>query len=134
MSYEEKGVWVYLLVSVAVYVAYLGVILSQPEWIWPLVISVGISIAASIVLRIVVEIVTPSESYRADARDRGIARRGDAAGNWLVIAGAVAGLILALVSAESFWIANAIYLGFVLSAVVASVVKIAAYRGALQPW
>ena len=134
MSYEEKGVWVYLVVSVAVYLAYVGVILSQPEWVWPLVISIGVSIVAAIVLRIVVEIITPSESYRSDARDRGISRRGDAAGNWLVIAGAIAGLILALVSAEPFWIANAIYLGFVLSAVVASVVKIAAYRGALQPW
>lgn len=134
MSYEEKGVWVYLVVSVAVYVGYVVTVLSQPEWIWPLVISIGVAIGAAIVLRILVEIVTPSDSYRSDARDKGVARRGDAAGNAAIVAGALGALVLALVSADYFWIANAIYLGFVLSAVISSIVKIAAYRGAVQPW
>jgi len=134
MSYEEKGVWVYLVVSVAVYVGYAITVASQPEWIWPLVISIGVAIVAGIVLRILVEIVRPSENYRADARDKGISRRGDAAGNAAIIAGALGGLILALFAADYFWIANAIYLGFVLSAVVSSLVKIAAYRGAIAAW
>lgn len=134
MSYEEKGVWVYLVVSTGVYLAYIGVIVNQADWQWPLVISIGASIVAAIVLRILVEIVTPSETYKSDARDKGISRRGDAAGNWFVIFGALGGLILALLAQSHFWIANVIYLGFVLSAVGSSVIKIAAYRGALQPW
>ena len=33
-----------------------------------------------------------------------------------------------------FWIANAVYLCFVLSAVLGSVAKIVAYRRGFQPW
>lgn len=140
MSYEEKGTWVYLVVSAAAYLAYViyvvgqRVALVESNWVWPLIVSIGASIAAAIVLRIVVEIVTPSENYRSDARDKGISRRGDAAGNWLIVTGALGGLVLALTAQPYFWVANAIYLGFVLSALVSSLVRIAAYRGALQPW
>ena len=35
---------------------------------------------------------------------------------------------------RTFWIANVIYLGFVLSAVVSSILRIALYRGAVQAW
>jgi hypothetical protein len=38
---------------------------------------------------------------------------------------------LAMAEFEYFWIANAIYLAFVVSALTASVVKIAAYRRGL---
>lgn len=140
MSYEEKGTWVYLVVSLGVYVAYViyilgqGVALPETTWVWPLVISIGAAIVAAIVLRILVEIFTPSDSYKSDVRDKSISRQGDAAGNALIIVGALGGLILALLGLHPFWIANAIYLGFVLSALVSSVVKIALYRGALQPW
>ena len=140
MSYEEKGTWVYLVGTIGVYAAYVIYVLSQgaalpnSNWIWPLVISIGAGIVVGIVLRILVEIVIPSESYKADVRDKGVSRRGDAAGNWLIIAGALGGLVLALLAQDYFWIANVIYLGFVLSAVTSSIVKIAAYRGVVQPW
>lgn len=140
MSYEEKGTWVYLVGTIGVYAAYVIYVLSQgvalpiSNWIWPLVISIGAGIVVGIVLRILVEIVIPSESYKTDVRDKGVGRRGDAAGNWLIIAGALGGLVLALLAQDYFWIANVIYLGFVLSAVMSSIVKIAAYRGVVQPW
>jgi len=136
MSYEEKGTWVYLVVSAVVYVAYVAVILSRADggalaevaYVAPLLWSIGAAIAAGIVVRIVVEMVRPSESYRSDERDRELARRGTVAGQWGVVAGALGGLALALVEADSFWIANTIYLGFVLMAVTASVVTLVAYR------
>lgn len=140
MTYEEKGTWVYLVVSLGVYVAYViyvlgqGVALIESNWVWPLVISIGAAIVAAIVLRILVEIFTPSESYKSDVRDKSISRQGDAAGNALVMVGALGGLVLALLAIHPFWIANAIYLGFVLSALVSSVVRIGLYRGAVRPW
>ena len=140
MTYEEKGTWVYLVVSLGVYLAYViyilgqGVPLPETNWVWPLVISVGAAIVAAIVLRIVVEIITPSDNYRSDVRDKSISRQGDAAGNAFVIAGALGALVLALFAADWFWIANVIYLGFVLSALLSSIVRIALYRGAMQPW
>jgi hypothetical protein len=40
----------------------------------------------------------------------------------------VAALVLAMAEADHFWIANAVYLAFVLSALLGSAAKIVAYR------
>ncbi|MBD8079552.1 hypothetical protein [Cellulosimicrobium arenosum] len=136
MSYEEKGTWVYLVVSVVVYGVYVGVLLSTAQggtladvaYVAPLLWTIVASVVAAVVVRIVVEVVRPSESYRSDERDRELARRGVAVGWWGVIAGALVALVLALVEADYFWIANAVYLGFVVSAVLSSVTTIVAYR------
>lgn len=136
MNYEEKGVWVYLVVVLGTYGTYAGIVLSQLgstplteiDYGGPLLWSIGASIVAAIVLRIVVEIFSPSDKQRADSRDKEITRRGELIGMWGLVSGALGGMALALVQAEYFWIANAIYLGFVLSAVTASVAKIVLYR------
>lgn len=136
MNYEEKGVWVYIVVVLGTYGAYATIVLSQLasipvtkiDYVAPLLVSIGASIVAAIVLRIVVEIVSPSDKQRADSRDREITRRGELIGMGGLVAGALGGMLLALVQADYFWIANAIYLGFVLSALIASVAKIVLYR------
>jgi hypothetical protein len=160
MSYEERGTWVYLLVSVGVYTAYMIVVLSraadpitETDYQAPLLWSIGAAILASIVLRIVVEIgagvargvgdevATEIESrtgvkserpvadpFRADARDREIDHLGNQR-TWLVVAaGATAAMVMALAEWPFFWIANVIYLGFVLQAVSSAVVKLVLYR------
>jgi hypothetical protein len=66
-----------------------------------------------------------------DVRDREISRFGEYASRWLVIAGAAAGLVMAMARWDYFWIANVIYLGFVLWAITGSVVKLVAYRRGL---
>jgi hypothetical protein len=99
MSYEEKGTWVYLVVSVVVYAAYVGVILSRAgggpvadvAYVAPLLWTIAASIVAAIVARIVVETVRPSESYRSDERDRELARQGVAVGWWGVVGGPARG-------------------------------------------
>ena len=136
MSYEEKGTWVSLVVSVVVYAAYVGVVLSRAgggpladvAYVGPLLWSVGAAVVAATVVRTAVEIARPSESFRSDERDRDLARRGTLAGQWGVTAGAVGALVLALVDADALWIANAIYLDFVAMSVTASVVTLVAYR------
>jgi hypothetical protein len=55
-------------------------------------------------------------------------------GRSFVVVGGVAALLLAMTAADHFWIANVIYLTFVLSAVLGSVAKIVAYRRGFQPW
>jgi hypothetical protein len=139
VSYEEKGTWVYLVTSAAAYAVYLAVVLGQvlhtpvaqvsyvPVLLW----TCGASIAASIVGRVVVESARPSDSRRSDVRDKEIYRLGEYASRWFIVAGAAAGLGMAMARWEYFWIANAIYLGFVLWAVAGSMVKIAAYRRGL---
>ena len=39
-----------------------------------------------------------------------------------------------MLEVDWFWIANALYLGFVLSALLGSVTKIGLYRRGLPPW
>ncbi|KQO99612.1 hypothetical protein [Leifsonia sp. Leaf264] len=141
MSYEEKGVWVYLVVSAGVYIAYVAVIIGQAAggpladvaYVVPFLVSLGVSIVAAIIGRIVVEIAKPSDDYSSDARDRQINRFGEARASWFVIGGSLLALALTMLEQPYFWIANAIYLGFVLSAVVGSIIKLVAYRRGIDP-
>lgn len=183
MSYEERGTWVYLFVSAAVYAAYAAVVLAraadpitETAYQAPLLWAIGASIAASIVLRIVVEIgagvargvssavrqeiaqraageavreaggagsgterptdavrsaAAPqqeADAYRTDDRDREIDRMATVRTLLVLVAGALAALGMALAEWPHFWIANVIYLAFVLQAVSSAVVKIVAYR------
>jgi hypothetical protein len=139
MSYEEKGTWVYLVTSAAAYAVYLVIILgrlaSTPAahvpYVAALLWATGASVVASITGRILVETTRPSESRRADARDKDIYRLGEYASRWFLVAGAAAVLIMAMARWDYFWIANVIYLGFVLWAVAGSAVKLVAYRRGL---
>ncbi|MBT2498767.1 hypothetical protein J7E25_06630 [Agromyces sp. ISL-38] len=143
MSYEEKGTWVFLVVSVAGYGVYLGLVLPRllggtpvgeidyvPAVLW----TIGGSIVGAIVLRILVEIVVPSGSTRGDVRDKEIDRLGERVGNAFLVIGAIGALVLALFEAGYFWIANAIYLAFVLSAILSSVTKVVVYRKGVPTW
>jgi len=89
MSYEEKGTWVYLVIAVVGYTVYLSLLLPQliggvpvadvdyvPIMLW----TIGGAIVVTIVLRILVEIVFPSESTRGDVRDKEIDRLGTRVG------------------------------------------------------
>jgi hypothetical protein len=143
MSYEEKGVWVFLVIAVAGYGVYLGLVLPQlmagasvdevdyvPAVLW----TIGGAIVAAIVGRILVEVVSPSGSTRGDVRDKEIDRLGERVGNSFVVVGGVSALVLALFEAEWFWIANVLYLGFVLAGILASVTKLVAYRKGVPTW
>ncbi len=80
-----------------------------------------------------VETARPGDSRHKDVRDKEIARFGELTGRWFVIAGATAAFLMAIARWDYFWIANVIYLGFVLWAIVGSVVRLVAYRRGLSP-
>ena len=136
MSYEERGQWVYLAATTIAYGAYLVLLLGQagatplPEIEYqPLVLwTIGAAVAGSIIGRNVIEIVRPSESHREDVRDKEIGRFGEYVSGVILGIGMVGPFILTLVEAHHFWIANAIYLVFVVQAVVGTVIKLLAYR------
>ena len=136
MSYEEKGQWVYLVANLLTFGAYVWIIAGQAagasptevDYIPTLLAAIGVAIALSIGGRILVEIVSRSESYKADVRDRDIGRLGEYVGGILLGVGMLVPFVLALAEADHFWIANAIYVGFALSAFVGTAVKLAVYR------
>ena len=144
MSYEEKGTWIYLVVAVVGYTVYLSLLLPQliggvpvadvdyvPIMLW----TIGGAIVVTIVLRILVEIVFPSEQTKPDQRDKEIERTGERVGNSFVVIGALAALIMSWLELDWFWIANVIYVCFVLSAILSSITRLVAYRtGGFQSW
>ncbi|MGI9822410.1 hypothetical protein [Agromyces sp. Marseille-Q5079] len=143
MSYEEKGVWSFLAIAVIGYGVYLWLVLPQlgstpvadVDYVGPMLWTIGGAIVAGILARIAIEIVVPSEQRTADQRDREIDRTGERVGNSFVVIGAIGAMVLAWFEVDWFWIANAIYLCFVISALLSSLTKLAAYRvGGFQEW
>ncbi|UZN04767.1 hypothetical protein [Cellulomonas sp. S1-8] len=136
MTYEEKGAWVYGLVSLAVWAGYVAVVLQRSDggpltevrYVPVLLWTIGISVLLNVVVRVLVEIVRPSDTQRADVRDREIDRRGEYVGGAVLAIAMVLPLGLTLAEVDHFWIANAMYLAYVLGALVASVVKVVVYR------
>ena len=139
MSYEEKGTWVYLVTSAAAYLVYLAIMLGrvastpvdQVPYVAVLLWTCGASIVANMAGRMLVEMARPSDSRRADVRDKEIYRSGEYASRWFLVAGAAAAMLMAMAKWDYFWIANVIYLGFVLWAAGGSVLKLVAYRRGL---
>ncbi|MFI9273292.1 hypothetical protein ACIGXM_21605 [Kitasatospora sp. NPDC052896] len=142
MAFEEKRAWITVLVTITSYAAYLAVVLGRPgsvplartPYASALVWTVGAAIAAAIVLHVVVAARSPEGAEAKDQRDREIHRFGTYIGQSFVVVGGVAGLVLAMAGLGQFWIANAIYLAFVLSALLGSAAKIVAYRLGFCPW
>ncbi len=147
MSFDEKVTWVEALVFALVPATYFTVILGQLgsmpaaeiAYQRPMLIAIGISIVLTIVGSILTgigsgisaEIMEPGSGQdigRKDERDVSINRRGQIVGYYVSSAGAVAALALTMLEYPYFWIANALYLGFVVATLVGAAVKIVAYR------
>jgi hypothetical protein len=136
MSYEEKGQVVYLGVTTTAYAAYLFLIVQQLsttpvneiDFQPTLLATVVVAIVASIVGRIAVEVIRPSDTVHEDVRDRDIGRFGEYVAGLVLGIGMVVPFILTLLEADYFWIANAMYLVFVLQALVGAIIKLVAYR------
>ena len=137
MSFEEKNIWVYLGLAVVIPVVYFATILSQVmttpvgdiDYIIPMIGAIALAIVIAIVGSIAVSIA--SGSYLKDERDKQISRRGDAVGLSVLGTLAIVPLAFAMLEIAPFWIANSIYFAEVVAAIVASAVKLAAYRQGL---
>jgi hypothetical protein len=141
MAIEERRAWIRMLVGVAAYVVYVAVVLAGTDgraltdapYAAPLIWSVVAAIVASIVVETVVNTVRRG-SMVTDERDRAIGRLGDQVGQAFVVIGAVSAMLMATAEWDHFWIANVIYLCFVLSMTLGSIAKLLAYRGTLPQW
>jgi hypothetical protein len=142
MAFMEKSNWVVLLVAVPTLLIYAALVvpqvLGQPiaevSWVPPMIFAIVGFVVANVLGNIVAAATNPGEAAKEDQRDKEIDRFGERAGNWLVVVGAIAALVLAMTRADHFWIANAIFLGGIAASLVSAVTKIAAYRGPFQQW
>ncbi len=142
MAFLEKSNWVVLVVAVPTLLVYLALVLPQllgkpmteVAWVQPMTFTIIGFIVANVLGNVVAAASNPGEADKNDERDREIDHVGERVGNWLIIAGSIAALVLAMTGADHFWIANAIFLGGIAGALLSSVTKIAAYHGSFQRW
>ncbi|GIG35279.1 hypothetical protein [Cellulomonas pakistanensis] len=141
MSYQEKNTWAYGVIAVLGYGAYLAVVLARADggplaevaYAGPMLTTIGAAVLSGIVAGIVLGATSPDRAVR-DEREREIERMGERVGQSFLVLGGLGGLVLALLEADWFWIANALYLGFVLSAVLSAAARLAAFRRGVGPW
>lgn len=136
MSFAERGTWIYIVVNALTFGAYLVIVLGQSgttpltevDYVPAMLGTIGAAIALTIVGRIAIEIAKPSESHTPDVRDREIERFGEYVGGVILAVGMLLRFGLTMAEFAHFWIANAIYLVFSVSAFVGTTIKIVAYR------
>lgn len=148
MTMTQRTVWAQLLVYPAVGLAYFGVVLSRAadapvaevSWVVPLIWAMAVLILGIVGLTIVGAIGhgvratyrgdTP-EFDEGDVRDREIERDGDYRSRHIIASGGLAVIVLAMVGADHFWIANAMFLAGLVAGIYATVIKLRLYR---QGW
>ena len=142
MPFQEKSNWVVLVVAVPTLLLYGAVIvprvldtpIAEVDWVLPMVVAIVGFVVANVLGNVVAAVSNPREADQHDLRDTEIDRFGERIGSWAIFAGAGVGLILAMKMLDPFWIANAIFLGFLAGSIVSAAAKIAAYHGSFQRW
>jgi uncharacterized membrane protein len=136
MTFQEKGNWLYAALAVVVPALYFGTILPQLpttpvgdiEYQQSLLGVVGVTVLLAIVGMILIGIAAPEDAAKADQRDQEIDRLGEYVGGIVLAVGMIVPFGLALGEFHQFWIANAMYLAFVVGTLCATIVKLVAYR------
>lgn len=144
MPIAQKRAWAMMIASALAYLVYVVLVVTHLQdpvadtpYVAPLLWTVGGSVVATVLAEVGFAATTRragKAALRTDERDREIDRFGDHVGQAFIVIGALAALIMAMLQWPYFWIANAIYLAFVLSAVLGSAARLAAYRQSFQPW
>ncbi|GAT74143.1 hypothetical protein MHM582_2644 [Microbacterium sp. HM58-2] len=143
MVYEERNAWTGLVLSVIAMTAYVVLVLQQADggpltgvdWFPLMLWTIGIGIAATIVTTILWGIAAgmrdPDGATRSDIRDRDISRMGGRVEQAFVAIAGIGVIVLCAVGADVFWIANTMFFGFGVSAVVGGIARVIAYRRGL---
>ncbi|MEW2459363.1 hypothetical protein [Microbacterium sp. K41] len=143
MVYEERNVWAGLIVSPIVLVAYVVLVLQQAaggpltavDWFPLMLWSIGGGIVGTILLSVAWGILAgmrdPDGVGRSDIRDRDIGRMGARVEQAFVAIAGLGVIVLCGIGADVFWIANTMFLGFFVAAVVGGIARVIAYRRGL---
>lgn len=143
MAFEERNTWSGLIVMLVVLPIYIVAVLQQAaggpledvDWVPLMLWAIGGGIVGTILVSIGWGILAgmrdPDANSGADQRDRDIARMGERVGYAFVSIGGLGAIWLCAIEADTFWIANAVFFGFAVSALVGSVARLIAYRRGL---
>lgn len=142
MAYEEKVAWIGLVVGIVTGAVY-GIVIAlraaggplvETPYVDAMLWTIGAGIVVTIIVTIAVGIVTRRDGYRTDVRDRQISARSERTARGVLVIGALGALVLAMLQADHFWIAHALFVGFYASAVLEGITKVALYRTGVPAW
>lgn len=139
MSYTEKNTWLFGFIAVGAYLGYLILVfaqaggrpIEQTEYVLPMLATIGGAIAVGILGGIALGILARADrdnGGKPDVRDKEIEQAGERVGNSFLVIGALGALVLAWLEVDHFWIANELYLAFVVSAVTSAMTRLGLYR------
>lgn len=143
MAYEERNVWASLAGSIVTLPLYIVLVLVQADggpltnvdWVPLMLWTIGGGIVGVIVISILWGIVAgirdPEGSGKSDIRDRDISRLGSRVEQAFIVIAGLGVIVLCAVGAHVFWIANTMFLGFAVAALVGGIARVTAYRRGL---
>lgn len=139
MAFHERSSWLQAIISGAALLVYLIWVLprlgsasvSRLDWATPMLwCGVG-GLVAFVVLTVVwgaIARVREPGANASDRRDLEIDRLGTWIGQSLLVSGSAIALIITMLGGSGFWIGTVLFAGLTLSAFVAAVVRLVAYR------
>jgi len=137
MTFEEKSQWAYGFASLVAPAAYLvwiagkigdAAAVGDIAYVRTLLWAIGAGILVNSLGGMIIRGANPREADVRDQRDRDIRRRGDAVGFVVFSILVVGPFVLTMRDANTFWIANALYVAYVLTALITVSVKAVLYR------
>jgi hypothetical protein len=147
MSFEEKITWVNATTTVIVVLVYAWIVggqlgstpVADISYQGPMIVAAVAMIVLTIIGAILTAIGTAisaeitgegsvDEIDRSDERDKSISRRGDLVGDYVLSVLMFVALAITMLEVPYFWIANAMFAGFVIAGLTSSAVKLVAYR------
>lgn len=142
MVYHERVAWSGLIASVigaAVYVFWVlraadGGDLAGVDWLPLMLWTIGGAIVLSIVISILWGVIAgmgDRDATATDIRDQDISRLGGRVEQGFLVIAGLGVIALCAFGADLFWIANTMYAGFAVSAIVGGIARVIAYRRGL---
>lgn len=134
MAYREKAAWltlVCMLIAYGIYFPMMALRATPPtlfDILWSFGIIAGLQAVAVIIGHIVLAIQTDVAARRADERDRAIARRGAAAGYYVLITGTILVGVVMPFTEPAPKIVNTALLAIVISQLVSLGLILLSYR------
>lgn len=144
MVYHERAAWAGLIASIVTIAGYALIMLGRidvtdldsVDWFPPMLWTIGAGIVVTIVITIgwgiVAGIRDRDSATTTDIRDRDISRMGGRVEQAFVVIAGLGVIALCAVGAHVFWIANTMFAGFAIAALVGGIARVIAYRRGLS--
>ncbi len=141
MTFEEKSTWLILVTMTLVYGWYFATVAGQLggtdvgdiDYQGLMLTTVGLVVALAVVGIILITVAGRGDDSK-DERDKTINRYGEYIGGFVLTAGALGGMLLAMIELEHFWVANTLLAGLVLSEIASNITKLVLYRRGVVSW